>query len=98
MKNRIKMIIGIFLMILVFSLIAIIYGSPEQRKYAEEMARRSFQSKTFQIHVVEYTFYNVIANEYNVKLCNVETEEKFMACVRYNKDGKTIEEIRRAYE
>lgn len=73
---------------IIVALTVIIYGIPVKNSQVEEFAKKSIQSRTFQIHSVCGTRYKVLTNKYIVSLHNEINNEELKVEVWFPKDYK----------
>lgn len=66
------------------------YGLPKQRRIAETTAKKAIQARTFQIHEVKSTIYNLFTGKYRVSLINTKSNEKKIVYIYFD-DGIRVE-------
>ena len=74
------------------SLILFLYCNyPNRQDAASELAKRSMQARTFQMHEVKNISYNYFSKKYKVTLLNIETEKYVDMYIWFDADGERVE-------
>ena len=94
-----KLYIGILIIVsTLVIMLCITSGNPIRKDYAQNIAKKSVQSKTFQIHEVRRTTYNIFTNKYIVKLFNTTTKEFTTVYVTFDDEGMDVTNIEWDYQ
>lgn len=66
------------------------YNHPDKKDVVSELAKRSIQARTFQIHEVKNTSYNIFSKKYKITLLNIETGKYADMYIWFDDKGERV--------